>query len=440
MKDFIHGLSTKVVYYAVIVALTLLWANSLVAQPTNYCRPWCPDGYTYCYCYSQSAYFTEVRINKVSDGEVVLQRSSGTEPNCYTFVNDREGRLEPGEEYNLYIRAYSYYAGCFIRAYIDWNIDGDFYDTGLYTSPTVNEDIFGGSVSTSVSFAESEITFKFKVPTDVETGVEEGRTRLRLLTSYAYDPSNPCCIGYCYSTYQVAYGEGEDYIVKFEGGVKDTYPTQNDILYANELYDGTSRMKNGVMVEFKKPALLFSSNQPAGVQCRYKIMGPLPSTQVVYEALDPNTGLPEIDVAGYNNYPIQAAHGKCAVGIYGDFKSSQGGTYKVYAFMLGKPKELIQTFTVAWENDLSVAGIVSPKINVAPKFFKYLRGQTIKVTGLFQNVGLADVYEFDCFAKIWNSAGELIYRDSTRYSSPPKEVMPIGKSVEVDFRNVRFKM
>jgi hypothetical protein len=131
---------------------------------------------------------------------------------------------------------------------------------------------------------------------------------------------------------------------------------------------------------------------------------------------------------------MQAARGDYAVGTDGTFKSPRGGTYRVYAYLLGSPTAKIQTFVVSYDNDIATIDIVSPKTNAEPKFFKYLRGQTISVRGLFQNTGLNTVTEFSVTALIHNSDGDLIYRDSILWEG---YLTKTGK-VEIDFRNIRL--
>jgi len=111
--------------------------------------------------------------------------------------------------------------------------------------------------------------------------------------AYMYDYTQPPYnygYGYLYS-----YGETEDYNLELLLPVKRSFPTKEDLLYANELYDGTTRQRlddNGQPYDFlyQKPFVEFYSAQKAGTQIKYEITGPLPTDNSVYLAKDPNTG------------------------------------------------------------------------------------------------------------------------------------------------------
>jgi hypothetical protein len=280
------------------------------------------------------------------------------------------------------------------------------------------------------------------------------------MTSYYYPynndatAKNPCFNGlfYNYTTYgySYAYGETEDYYLNFTSNITasfpDNQPDDRSILYANEVYDGTQRLKNGAMTNFYKPQVTFTSPQPTGTYLNYKIVGPLPSTNVVYEALDPVTGSTDVQVGGFGSatYQIQKARGIYAYpsgSSDGSFLSANGGEYRVSmkVFGAGCPGETIRTFTVAWNNDLSVRDIISPRTNAAPRFFKYLRGNTIRVTGQFQNVGLTNITKFNANAVIVNSAGDTIYNRDVLYdtSNSGQTLLAPKQKVEVEFPSFR---
>jgi len=115
----------QTLFATALIVVTITSTTGLLAQPSNYCSPYCPEGYASCSCMSSYAYFTEVRMTNIATGEVVLQRTSG-EDGCFIFIEDREARMEPGVQYNLYLRRYNLITTNRTFVYIDWNKDGDF--------------------------------------------------------------------------------------------------------------------------------------------------------------------------------------------------------------------------------------------------------------------------------------------------------------------------
>ena len=132
---------------------------------------------------------------------------------------------------------------------------------------------------------------------------------------------------------------------------------------------------------------------------------------MVYEGLDPVTNNPNISMTGYQTYTLQNARGPYA-GANGTFRGTQGGEYKVGITVSGSgcPGASYASFTVSWDNDLSANEVVAPRSNAAPSFYKYPQGTPIPVTGVFQNVGLNDITEFNAYAFIINAAGDTIGR------------------------------
>ena len=422
---------TRNMAVAIVMLFALFSATETIAQPTNYCVT-CPNPqYNYNYCYTWAyVYITQVTLIEEDGGAVSLSRASGFDGNYY-FTN-MTGEVNLGSWYQLSVQGrwwYTWYSYMSVKVWVDWNQDGDFFDN------VPREQVYYGY--TYGPYPVWSRNIRFQVPTDATPG----KTRMRVIANYYTYNYGPCVNGYAYQYNGIYYynygyyGECEDYILDITAGVKDTYPSQDEILFANEDYDGTTRMKNGVMTEFKKPQAIFNGVEKAGSQLNYYIQGPLPSNAKVYEGLDPVSGSVDINVGNQGPiYSIQSARGDYAVGTDGTFNASRGGTYRVYAYLLGSPKAKIQTFIVAYDNDLSCIDIVSPKTSSEPKFFKYLRGQTISVRGLFQNTGLNAVTEFYAIAQIYNSDGDMIYRDSVNWEG----YITSAQKVEIDFRNVRF--
>lgn len=405
--------------------LSATGSQYVFSQPTNYCNT-CDvaQGYMYSYawCYTWAyGYLTRVRLYDGNTNETSFDRVSGFDAS-YFFTNVW-GRVVLGNLHKLDIQVYGYYGWYSywgFRAWIDYNQDGDFFDAGERLNPS-NYYVYGYAYSLPLQ----------TVPFTVPVTATPGPTRLRVIGSYYMYDYGPCFNGYAYDYppyyfYNYGYyGECEDYVVEIGGGVKDTYPDDGDVLYANELYDNSQRMKNGVLTDFKKPRAYFYSSPKAGSLMTFRIDGPKPSTNTVYRGLAPWPSTDkEIPIGNAGEeYVIQHAEGDFAYPkspySTGNFMGNRGGTYRIYAYILESPTELIQTFTVSWDNDLAVSEIVSPKANVAPSFMKYLRGTTISVKGKFQNVGINPISEFEGWAYILGPLPSLdtVYRSYVHWDT-----------------------
>ncbi len=454
---------TKILVSLAMVLFILSNVKVMDAQPSNYCVPdrtGIPSYYSYYLCYIDQypqyngfyhAYFTKVELVNNSSNEVSFERTSDND-GCYIFT-EVEGEVSVGQSYDLNTtRIQSYYWGNYgmynsVRCFIDFNIDGDFLDPGemLYQGDYPDNDSWWGRVT-----ANQEINYTFKF--DVAADNPMGKARLRLMTSYYYPRynysywNNPCMNGY-YSTWRGGssynYGETEDYIVDFTLAVKSSFPDQNDILIAGENYNGETRTWRGDPYYYERPFVEFGSPQVAGTIMNYQIVGPLPSTNVVYTALS-NSDDSDIDVGGSSaTYTIYNSEGTSSPNGDGAFISQNGGVYRL-DITINIPgaveRTVYRTFTVSWDNDMSTREISSPRTSQAPKFFKYLRGNTISVSGWFQNVGLNEVTEFDAAARIYDSNGDLFQEFSYNYDSNDPNVSPLaaGTKVEVDFGTVRI--
>ncbi|MER3328059.1 MAG: hypothetical protein RIF34_00670, partial [Candidatus Kapaibacterium sp.] len=170
---------------------------------------------------------------------------------------------------------------------------------------------------------------------------------------------------------------------------------------------------------------------------------PLPSTEVVYRALDPNTGSLSIR---YNSptqtYTIQSATGAASVSTSeGTFLPSKGGEYKVNVKLTklsGKSAQGINVFTVANNYDMSVASVESPRTSRFPRFFKYLRNTNIKVACLVQNTGLNPVKRFEVTAKIYNATTNQLVGNQPKIvfdsdNDPNLEPLQSGQKYEANF-------
>lgn len=414
------------------------------------------------------------------DGEEVFFWESAAFDGCYVYWEDLDPiELSLGSTYYIditkqnryysyrgtdYCERYGYSNNYTHRLFIDWNIDGIF-DWEYEPSEWINNDnadnpnrrdMNHNSLFRRYEPCDARYTYRYEVT--VPDNAPLGISRLRAMAAYNYpytyyytygtDRFDACHQGTIYYRWYdedrrryYNYGECEDYNVEFTLAVKDAFPREGSILYAGEDYDGTTREieinDEMIEVDFEHPMVLFGGEQGAGTDMTYKITGPLPSDDVVFEALDPETGSNVIDVEGYTQYNIQSSRGDASP--YGDgvFMSESGGEYKlgVSVALPGKdPKFVFYPFTVAWTNDLSVRKINSPRSNGSPAYHRYLRGVNIPVQVEFQNVGLNEVTEFEATAKIYDSDGNLKYeRDGYWQADDDDDALQTG-----DFERLRF--
>ncbi len=466
----LNKISKKVVG---LIASTIFFAaffggTALKAQPTNYCDPTNPTGFTapiYYTCYPAyyegmgwyTAYYgariTEVNIKTLSGAGVfsnVTPPTSYCNPQGYKYYSEAGiTSLDIGDTYTFEIKVaftyYNYY--CYsnyytMRLFIDWNADGDWVDAGEWVnSPSgLNQtpswrsyySAWGPSCGSLTTFS-----YNVKVPDNVDAQ----KVRMRVMAAYYYpyqidqvsdygwakfynQAINPCLNGYAYDyytygySYVYSYGETEDYALEFQLPLKGVFPSNeapNDILLAGELYNGTTRTltdENGdpYDVWFENPYIEFKTTQPAGTYIKYEIKGALPSTNSVYKGLDKITGSELINASTSAKIKSEKATGSSAPGGNGALKVNSGGEYQVWITIVkpnGQEKLIIKNFTVSWLNDLSVSNILSPRTNAYPIFYKYPPEVPVPITAIFQNVGLKNITKFNAIAKIYGSDGTL---------------------------------
>lgn len=464
-----------------ILAVFISAFSSGMSQPDNYCRPdqgpssWPTTYYT---CYPMNAvqygyypyYGSIIKEVNILEGSSYLLNSitspntsgnpyqggpSYDDPSCYKFYENPQPQLNLGETYKFQLKiahiygyqsytCTSYYYS--VRIFIDWNMDGDFKDQnpdewvnrpgGQYANPS-----WRAYHSAWCPSSQTINTYEYNIT--IPDGLDPGKTRMRVMTSYYYPyqatyplptppptfdymGANACHNGYMYDYvaaygytygYLYSYGETEDYVLDFSLPLKSTFPDNvapNDILYANELYNGTTRTRydndgNPYNYYYEKPYIEFFAPQPTGTQIKYKIQGPLPSTNTVYTALNSSGGeYINVDVPGQSKYYITKASGIYAPGGNGDFKGSTGGEYNLI-ITLKKPngleKTIMKRFNVSWPNDLAVSEIVSPEKAGPPRFFKFPPKVPVTVSAVYQNVGLNNITKFEAYADIYKSDG-----------------------------------
>ncbi|MGE5480629.1 MAG: GEVED domain-containing protein, partial [Chloroflexota bacterium] len=432
----------------------------LKAQPTNYCNPTNWPGMSYYYCYPQMAveswgydsYYASTikRVQIFNADESKLDVASNEDDDyldaCYVPPQPGvEAEVMLGNTYTfkatIHTNVYGYggYSYCdygwtdyfTTRIFIDWNMDGDFADPGEWINDPAGP--YNDPPWAPVSWDQymeycQDVEYAYNVT--IPDNQPLGKTRMRVMTAiwYPQDPWYPgkeaCHNGFwdTWSTpaqYAYDYGETEDYILNFSLSVKNTFPDNkapNDILYAGQLYNGETRQitisGNTFNNYFERPFVEFGSSQAPGTTMYYKIQGPLPSTDVIYEGLDPESGSNIIDVGGKPaKVFITKSSGMASPAGDGTFIQTSGGEYRltVGIALPNKPyKEVVKNFTVSWPYDISVLGITSPRSNGAPDFMMYPRGLDMAVTGTLQNTGLFPITRFDTYAYVLNSKDQVV--------------------------------
>lgn len=145
------------------------------------------------YCTPVSNPGSGTNINKVVLQDISNERlwTSG-DPGYYDYTQAYKGQtnLRRGLTYNIYITRGTYYSNMRYAAWIDYNMDGDFFDTG----EKLDEDI-------ATSDQTVPIVLSFTVPSNTPVL----STRLRIRAVYNYSNLGPCT--------NYSWGETEDYAV-----------------------------------------------------------------------------------------------------------------------------------------------------------------------------------------------------------------------------------
>ncbi len=212
-------------------------------------------------------------------------------------------------------------------------------------------------------------------------------------------------------------------------GIEQSFPDDVDprrILRAGSVYDGSS-------AAFPKPSLTFRQTAGQTIQLTYRIVGPLPSTNVVYQARQGgNTTITHVASASQLfTYTMNEATGPLAQSNGSlDLTNAVGGSYRVEAtFSIpGYSQNWQKAFIVAFPNDVATSLIRSPL--AIPR--KYPRGVPIPVSIAIQNVGLNNVTDTRSIAVVRReSNGQEMWRDTVDWTGN----LATGQSATIDFSN-----
>ena len=427
-KQFINRIVTSLM--AVVFALIVLPSGKAEAQYCGF------ESALYLYNY---AIIKKVTLTDVTEGAIIYERASEWEGWATVDVTGTASNpieMNIGNSFELTVNWGLYYQG-YLRVYIDRNNDGRWETAQI--GP--DQEFVAKILTYDYNYYIPPIAFNdVKVQINIGDDVPEGPSRLRIIGNYGDGTSDPC-VSYSSNVYVI--GDVEDYAVNFVASLPEIYPTTGNILYNKESYDGTTRDYKGAPNYFKLPAVEFKGPQPANTRIEYSISGPLPSREVVYTALDPNTGSTSINFnTPTQNYSVQSAKGSASVSpSVGSVKFSKGGEYVVNVKVTkpnGKSSEGSKVFTVANNFDMSISNIESPRTSRAPRFFKYLVNTNIGVTTQVQNTGLNAINRFEVTAKIYNAATNTLVGNLPKYvfdTANDPNLLPLlaGQKTGIDF-------
>jgi hypothetical protein len=432
MIKLLQNITTSVVL--LVVAMMTIPQSSADAQ---YC------GFNHVQYWRNYTIIQDVVVEDITEGSTIIERTN-TGYEGWATVDDTEGPYEfnIGNDFELRVRWGTYYRA-YLRVYLDRNDDQRWEQTPR--GP--NEEFITRIYYYSGIFRIPPTTYRINtIPFSVGEDTPEGPSVMRIIAN-TYNAYTDPCTQYFRRGYQWAYGEIEDYAINFAAPVPETYPTNGNILFNEERYDGTTRMHKGEMTEFRLPAVEFKGPQPLGTKYMYEISGPLPSNEVVYTALDPITSEEEVEIRTNNAvFEIESAIGSASVSTdEGTFLPTKGGEYRVKVTLIkrsGKRAEGISTFTVANDYDMSVSSIESPRTSRFPRFFKYLVNTNIAVDAIVQNTGLNPVSKFEVMATIYDADTDNIVEVLPKVvydadNDPNLSPIASGQKYEVNFASFR---
>jgi hypothetical protein len=461
-------LRSKSMLAALVFSILMFASNGANAQycdfPGGYWGPYSP------LITGVSVYEVNTSNVRVSGGQV--SQKTGTGWDQYknwgeNYVGGKEG-VQLGRRYEIYVQGLTNvngYSG-YCRVFFDLNANGKWTETGDYLGAWF---INVGYLDYS-NFTYSQEPWALSAYVNIPCNAPLAKTRIRVITGYSYlggtPLSEPCVISYydspSYTFGKYYYGEVEDHEITILPDSPKSIPSDAlvlngsnqvvedfTILSANQLYSQIWT-GNQTSVPYPKPSLQFNTQQ-IGAQVQMEIQGPLPSTASIWKATTAQNGgsstitlnagnfttITDSDGKVRYNYAPQFSSGPAAnTSGLGDFTGTSGGEYKLIITIAGSgcPGAANRLFTVAFANDIAVSSISSPLNNDFPRYAKYGVGQTFKIEGVFQNVGLSDVTEFTTWYTIKDqngtvqSSGTFVY-DPNQVQSEIFGFNSIGKSL-----------
>jgi len=451
-----------------LTALSLLFVlfllpNTGYAQgggPQGYCNPYSTCNTTTDRPGSQGGTIESVEITAL-DGTVILSNQTGVWQidwdgdgnRCYNFftpdmIDDGDASLTPGETYNIEIIVKSWdirgwcsedagWGGAQDRSYplyrywIDWDANASFNQTfDDYYPQTEEWDEFLGYglayyPAMNPPCRNHTFTSRFTVPEDVNPV----QTRLRVSATGGYSTpsiSTTYQRDACYYYYRFPYSDCEDYLISFAMPIKDIYPNQNDVLFANMKYDGSTVTIGAEDYILYKPMIELRDVPETGTLCSYQIKGPLPGSGVVFTGLDPDGNsvfdLSDAWTANPLKFTFQNSTGSASPDDDGAMYFTNCGEYfveiKLWLGSNPEPKVITKRFVVSFANDLSVSEIGNPvkfySTTEKPYTKVYSRGIGISLDALYKNAGKNNIEKFEGnytvhkATPVYSNGGEIV--------------------------------
>lgn len=237
-------------------------------------------------------------------------------------------------------------------------------------------------------------------------------------------------INYCVTNVQPYYYTYTRPVFRFGvlSGIETSFPDDIDprrILRTGVIYDG-------IDPAFPKPSLTFRQRVGQSIGLTYRIVGPLPARNVIYQGVAPG-GNPNITHSatstGLFTYTMNEATGPAAgVGGALNLTNIQGGSYVLEATysIPGYTQQWQKEFIIAYPNDLSVRAIRSPL--AIPR--KYPKGVSIPVSATIQNVGVNDITSANLVATVRRLPDNtIVWTDTVPYTGQ----LSTGQVATLDF-------
>jgi len=243
----------------------------------------------------------------------------------------------------------------------------------------------------------------------------------------AYGPYIAYMYSYSWVTYINEYKAFRPLVrFKSETGVTQSFPDEVDprrITKAGDVYNGSDALH-------PKPSITFFQSAGASYSFNYRIVGPLPATNTVYQALSGGSSTINHTAATGGSYTYTFGE---ASGIYasanGDLNlaSAVGGAYRVEVDFTSScgVSSWRKAFIVAFPNDVALSGIRSPQ--PVPK--KNPININLPLAAQIQNVGLNPVTNVDVTAVVKNSSNQTVFTGTTNWTG----TLQTGDRANVDF-------
>lgn len=201
-------------------------------------------------------------------------------------------------------------------------------------------------------------------------------------------------------------------------GVTQSFPDDVDprrILRTGVVYDGSTTAR-------PKPSVSIFQSVGDVNYISYRIVGPLPSTDLQYEARSAGGTNVVTHVPTFNGEATvtwsNAIGPLAGTGGALNLTDANGGAYRAEITVRNSCGEntIYKGFIIAFPNDVAMADIREPR----PLPVRYPYQVRLPLSALIQNVGLNDVTDADVAVTVRGPAGNIVHTDDFRYSGELK--------------------